>query len=178
MTEQSPHGILKAVNAKDAKALKIHIIGGPGSGKTTLAEQLSKEYGIPHYDLDDLMWDNSAESYGTKRDFAERDALLHGILETDDWIIEGVYYAWCGRCFEEADQIFLLDVPRRVYRRRIIRRFIRRKLHPESGKRETLRSLRALLKWADKYEHVNLTEIRKILAAYPDKVTEYGIHGR
>lgn len=31
--------------------MKIHIIGGPGSGKTTLARQLSEELRIPHYDL-------------------------------------------------------------------------------------------------------------------------------
>lgn len=152
--------------------MKIHIIGGPGSGKSFLAEKLSKQYGIPHFDLDDLMWDNRTGSYGTKRDASERDALLDQILQKDDWIIEGVYYAWCGRCFAEANRIFLLDVPRRVYRTRLIRRFIRRKLRIESGKRETLKSLSDLLKWADKYERVNLTEIRKILSAYPEKVAE------
>ena len=94
------------------------------------------------------------------------------LLSKDDWIIEGVYYAWCGRCFAEADRIYLLEVPRRVYRRRIIRRFIRRKLGLEPGKRETLKSLSALLQWADKYELVNLAEIKKILSAYPDKVIE------
>lgn len=44
--------------------MKIHIIGGPGSGKTYLAEKLSKELGIQHYDLDELQWDNKTDKTG------------------------------------------------------------------------------------------------------------------
>ena len=150
--------------------MKIHIIGGPGSGKTVLAETLSKQLGIAHYDLDELQWDNAANGYGTKRDPKERDALLGQILEQEDWIIEGVYYAWCLQCFEDADRIYVLNVPRRTYRYRIIRRFLRRKLGLEKGKKETLKSLRDLLNWADRYQEKNLVEIRKILEEYPDKV--------
>ena len=40
----------------------------------------------------------------------------------------------------------------------------------ENGKKETLKSLSALLKWADKFQRENLAEIKKILAAYPEKV--------
>ena len=40
--------------ARGNRYMKIHIIGGSGSGKTYLAENLSKKYGIRHYDLDDL----------------------------------------------------------------------------------------------------------------------------
>lgn len=152
--------------------MKIHIIGGPGSGKTFLADKLSEQYGIPHYDLDDLQWDNAANDYGTKRQAQERAALLDQILQREDWIIEGVYYAWCGQCFADADRIYVLEVPRYQYRTRIIRRFIRRKLGLEQGKQESLKSLAALLRWADKYQKVNLPEIRKIMASYASKVIE------
>ena len=152
--------------------MKIHIIGGPGSGKSTLAEELSQRYGIPHHNLDELQWDAAAENYGKKRDAAERDALLRGILEQDEWIIEGVYFAWCAQCFADADRIFLLTVPRAVYRRRIIARFIKRKLGLEKGKREKLKDLRALLRWADKYQRENLAQIREMLKPYAAKVVE------
>ena len=94
------------------------------------------------------------------------------MLEHDDWIIEGVYYAWCRQCFADADRIYVLSVPRYKYRYRIIRRFLRRKLGLEQGKKETLQSLCRLLKWADKYQRVNMTEIRKLLEPYKDKVIE------
>ncbi len=152
--------------------MKIHIIGGSGSGKTTLAQKLSEAYGIPHFDLDDLQWDNGSDRYGIRRDAKERDALLADLLKRDDWIIEGVYYAWCGQCFADADRIYLLNVPRAVYRYRIVRRFFRRKLGLEQGKKETLQSLRALLDWADRYQKVNMVEIRKLLEPYADKVIE------
>ena len=152
--------------------MKIHIIGGPGSGKSYLAQKLSRELGIPHYALDALQWDGKAEHYGTKRSPQERDALLEQILQQEDWITEGVYYAWCGRCFAEADKIYVLRVARRRWRYRIIRRFIRRRLGLETGKRETLRSLLALLRWAEQYQTKNMREIEKLLAPYREKIIE------
>lgn len=150
--------------------MKIHIIGGSGSGKSHLARALSEEYGIPHYDLDELQWDNSSNAYGRKRAREERGLLLDDILKNPDWIIEGVYYTWCRRCFEDADRIYLLNVPRYKYRYRIIRRFVRRKLGLEKGKKESLKSVTALLRWADKYQKEDMAEIRRILAQYPEKV--------
>lgn len=150
--------------------MKIHIIGGSGSGKTFLENKLSKEYGIEHYDLDDLQWDNAAKSYGVKRNADERRAMLQDILKKDQWIIEGVYYKWCKQCFADADEIYLLQVPKRVYTYRIIKRFIKRKLRLEKGKKESLKSLVDLIKWADSYEKNDMVEIKKILEPHMDKV--------
>lgn len=150
--------------------MKIRIIGGSGSGKTYLADKLSKEYHIEHYDLDDLQWDNKAEEYGVKRNPDERRAMLKEILDKEDWIIEGVYYAWCKQCFADADKIYLLQVPRHTYKYRIIKRFIKRKLGLEKGKKETLKSLKDLLKWADSYNDNDMPKIRELIEPYAEKV--------
>ncbi|MDD6187988.1 MAG: DNA topology modulation protein FlaR [Clostridiales bacterium] len=149
--------------------MKIHIIGCSGAGKSYLAAGLARKYNIRHYDLDELQWDNEADTYGVRMPLEKRAELLAEILDHDDWIIEGVYYAWCMQCFEDADIIYLLDTPKRVYKYRIIRRFVKRKLGLEKGKKETLKSLRELLEWTDTFQNVNMADIRKILEKYKDK---------
>ena len=151
--------------------MKIHIIGASGSGKTYLAKKLSSKYGIPISSLDDLLWDNShGSNYSVKRKAEERDAMLEQILQSDDWIIEGVQHSWCDKCFETADIIYMLDMPRLLCRLRIIRRFIKRKLSRNSRNNETLKSLVHLLKWTKKFYNVNLIEIKEKLTHYQSKV--------
>lgn len=150
--------------------MKIHIIGCSGSGKTYLANALAKKYNIPHFDLDDIQWDNNAEGYGTKRPLEERNALLQKILNNNEWVIEGVYYAWVQQSFDEADKIYVLDMPRYLYKSRIIIRSIKRKLGIQQGKRETLKSVYNLLKWTETFQNKNLKEIKTILEKYENKV--------
>ena len=150
--------------------MKIHIIGCSGSGKTYLANALAKKYNIPHFDLDDIQWDNNAEEYGIKRPLEERNALLQEILNNNEWVIEGVYYAWVQQSFDEADVIYVLDMPRYLYKSRIIVRSIKRKLGIQQGKRETLKSVYNLLKWTETFQNKNLKEIKTILDKYENKV--------
>lgn len=42
----------------------IHIVGGPGSGKSYLAARLSKELETDHYGLDDIFWDHRIKGDG------------------------------------------------------------------------------------------------------------------
>lgn len=149
--------------------MKIHIIGCSGSGKTYLAKALSEKYNVPHFDLDDIQWDNNADGYGVKMPVEKRAELLNDILQNENWIIEGVYYAWVGKCFEDADKIYALDIPKRVYTYRIIKRAIKRKLGLAKGKKETLKSVYNLLKWTDTFKNKNMVEIGNILLEYSSK---------
>lgn len=150
--------------------MKIRIIGCSGSGKTYLAKRLSKKYNIPSFDLDDIQWDNSQNSYGVKMPIEKRDQMLNDILQHSDWIIDGVYYAWVQKSFEDADVIYVLDMPKWLYRFRIIKRFIRRRVGLEKGKKETLKSVYNLLKWTDTFQNTNMKEIVRILETYKEKV--------
>ena len=149
--------------------MKIHIIGCSGSGKTYFAKMLSDKYNIPHFDLDDIQWDTD-KGYGFKRPIEERNKLLQEILCNDEWIIEGIYYTWVQQSFEEADIIYVLDMPRYIYKTRIIVRFVKRKLGIEAGKRETLKSVYNLMKWTETFQSKNLKEIKDILDKYSNKV--------
>lgn len=118
--------------------MRIHIFGCSGSGKTWLSNNLSVTNNIPHYDLDDIFWDNSQGTYGIKTCEEKRNQMLDDILKQNDWIIEGVYYSWLSDSFKEADRIIVINIPERIYKFRIIKRFIKRKLGIERGKKESL----------------------------------------
>ena len=120
--------------------MRLRIIGGSGSGKSTLAQALGERHGVPVCDLDRLQWGGA---YGQRRPEAERAAMLREVLSQENWIIEGVYYAWTAETFAQADAICLLEPPLALCRRRVIRRYYRRK-RDGSGHGETLRSLRAI----------------------------------
>ncbi len=150
--------------------MKIRIIGCSGSGKTYFAKRLSEKYNVPYFDLDDIQWDNSQNSYGVKMPIDKRNQMLNDILQQPDWIIEGVYYAWVQQSFEEADMIYVLDMPKRLYKFRIIKRFIQRKIGTEKGKKETFKSVYNLLKWTDTFQNANMKEIIRILEQHKRKV--------
>lgn len=52
---------------------KIYIIGGPGSGKTYMASLISNQANITNYNLDDIFWDNSLNTFVIKADTKMRD---------------------------------------------------------------------------------------------------------
>jgi adenylate kinase family enzyme len=142
---------------------RIHILGGPGSGKTYIAAKLSKQFQVPAYDLDDFFWDRAALTYGTRADTVERDRRFASIVSQDGWLIEGVYYQWLAPSFDVAHVILALTPSVWVRHWRVARRFILRRLGRIPSKRESLADLRRLLRWSHAYDANNLTQARKFV---------------
>src|SRR5215467_6970387 len=87
---------------------RIHLLGGPGSGKTYIAARIAAALDIQAYDLDDLFWDPSAPTYSVKADQEKRDQALAALVMQEAWVIEGAYYKWLTPSFERADLIIIL----------------------------------------------------------------------
>lgn len=142
--------------------MRLHIIGGGGSGKSYIARQLSARCRIPTLDLDDIYWDRGAVS-GTANAAEKRDAALAEFVQAAHWIVEGMYYRWVGPSFERADLIVVLVPPLWLRQVRIVRRFARRKLGLEPDKKETIQGLVEFLKWNRHYDGDNLARALALL---------------
>lgn len=149
---------------------KIHIIGGPGSGKSYMANLISNQIHIKSYSLDDIFWDNSSKTFGIKADAKTRDMKLKRILLNDCWIIEGVYYEWLGESFDKADVIIVIKTNVYIRDWRIIKRYLKRKLGLIPGnKKETLKGLVKLIKWNHNYDKKNMVEAEKMIDKFDYK---------
>jgi adenylate kinase family enzyme len=153
---------------------RIHILGGPGSGKSYLAARLGEAMQVPVCDLDELFWHNESGTYGVRAEPAERDRSLREFTAQKRWIVEGVYHQWAGESFERADAIVLLTPGARIRDGRIVKRFLRRKFGlAHAPKRETFKGLIELLRWNHAYDTDNLARAMDSLAPHAHKLHRF-----
>ena len=67
---------------------KIHIIGGPGSGKTFSSTHLEKSTNLTAYDLDKVFWKQNQNAY-IRSSHESRTEKLSQVLSKESWIICG-----------------------------------------------------------------------------------------
>ncbi|EKA5638242.1 DNA topology modulation protein FlaR [Vibrio vulnificus] len=148
---------------------KIHIIGGPGSGKTYSAKKLQQATNLTAFDLDEVFWDQSQNSY-IRASEELRTEKLNIILECDNWIIEGVYYKWLDRSFQNADVIIILNPPLIKRQWRILKRFLVRKFFLGDFRKETFSSFIELWRWNSKFDVDNMVRITNFTSKYKNKI--------
>lgn len=86
---------------------RIYVIGGPGSGKTTLAGRLGALTGITVQHLDEVA--RVGGGRGPERSDGERAAAVAAILRAERWLVEGVHLGWTRPLLEAADVVVWLD---------------------------------------------------------------------
>jgi hypothetical protein len=107
---------------------RIHVTGGQGSGKTTLARRLHEVTGLPMHELDLVA--RMGGGNGPERPIADRDAMVAAIAAEDVWITEGVHVGWTDPLLARAEVIVWLDHVSSTDRSgRMIRRFVAGGLH-------------------------------------------------
>ena len=110
-----------------------------GCGKTTFGRALAARLRVPFHELDALHWGagwHEAEA-------AELRRLVEPLVAGEAWVIDGSYRGKLGDLvLEAADTVVWLDLPRRVWLARLVRRTLRRVVRREelwNGNRESLR---------------------------------------
>lgn len=107
---------------KDKVMKKVVIVGASGTGKSTLAKEVSKRTGLPRQDLDDLYWNPGWEA----KPVEEFRAGVEKILEQDSWIIEGVQDEVRNDILNEADTLIWIDPPALTHYSQLARRTFNR----------------------------------------------------
>jgi len=140
--------------------MKIRIIGACGSGKTTLAKELSNHYKIPYFEIDNLIWDRFADNKKYPEEI--RDFNLQSILNLNSWIVEGVQIKeWTLKTIEDADIILILCPHVFVRDFRILKRFLLLKTGIRSWNyNQSFRNVRKMIKdWNHKYDYQEVINV-------------------
>lgn len=97
---------------------RIMIIGGPGSGKSWLAQHLGPQHDLPVYAVDDAVWDR----YGVLRAPDDIDEQVRQLAKQEKWIIEGGNSRTYTDRVRRADTIIRLAPPKWLRLYRVLRR--------------------------------------------------------
>lgn len=100
---------------------RICIIGGSGTGKTTLSNNLGKELNLPVYHIDGI---HHLKDWKI-RDKNERDKIILEKAAQSKWIIDGTYRSTLQQRLEKADYIIYLDYSSFAQIKGVLKRFIK-----------------------------------------------------
>ena len=84
---------------------KIAVIGGSGTGKSTLAKNMGKIFNLPVYHIDAM---HHLENW-VPRDKDERDRMILEKANKPKWVIDGTYKGTLEERVKKADMIIFLD---------------------------------------------------------------------
>ena len=105
------------------KANRIIIIGGSGSGKTVLSENLAKDLDLPVCHLDGIHHLANWEV----RDKEERDTIIFEKINEPKWVMDGTYSSTLKERLAKSDLAIFLDYSSLSQIKGVLSRFIKLK---------------------------------------------------
>lgn len=131
---------------------RLHVIGGSGSGTTTLGRALAAALEAAHVDADDLFWEPTDPPYRTKRPLEVRAALLARACAGPRWVLSGSVVGWGDGVAPRMDLVVWLRLPPAIRLARLRARESARygTAIAAGGPREA--DHRAFLEWAARYD--------------------------
>jgi adenylate kinase family enzyme len=103
---------------------RILVYGVTGSGKTTLAEQVSARTGLPWHSVDELTWQPGWVQVQPE----EQRRRVIDICAGPRWVLDTAYSQWIDVPLARAQLIVALDYPRWLSLARLVRRTFGRAL--------------------------------------------------
>ena len=100
---------------------KISIIGGSGTGKTTLSNNLSKTLNLPVYHIDGIHYLKNWQV----RNKEERNKIILRKIREEKWIIDGTYRDTLKQRIEAADLVIYLDYSSLAQVKGVIKRYFK-----------------------------------------------------
>lgn len=105
--------------ARDHIVRRVHVIGGPGAGKTTLSRQIAALLDVPVFELDEIAGAGPAPDFRMQRSLAQRLAEVERLAALPGWVTEGSFLGWTDALLRAADIIVWLDIPAGVALQRV-----------------------------------------------------------
>lgn len=100
---------------------KIHLLGAPGSGVSTLGRALAQRLQVPHFDTDDYHWfTDDALPYRRRRNPDHRRQLMTQDLDAhESWVLSGALCGWGDVFIPRFTAVVYLWLPAALRLRRI-----------------------------------------------------------
>lgn len=132
---------------------QIHIVGASGSGTSTLAKAISKEFGYKHFDTDDYYWLQTEEPFTEVRPIEERIKLLTADLQSHPkWVLSGSLCGWGDLFIPYFDLVIYVWIPKDIRMRRLRDREISRYGEDIDLGGKRYESYQKFIAWASQYD--------------------------
>lgn len=145
----------------------VHILGGSGSGTTTLGKKISSKYNYIHLDSDDYYWDNQSSNipFTNAREPEERVELLKKDIDKyNNIVLSGALCNWGEEIKDLFDLVIFLNISTETRVKRI-------------KEREYSRFGDRILPGGDMYKmHQDFIEWAKVYDDGDENVRSYKLH--